>query len=445
MMDAVIRRYAGMPAPRYTSYPTALEFTAAVGPAEKAHWLETLDHRAPASLYLHVPYCREICHYCGCATKMAIRKPVLANYQQLLETEIALTGQRLLRPPRVARLHWGGGTPTLLGADGLAAIIDALGRHFAFEPGLEHAIELDPRGVTPKLARSLARLGVNRVSLGVQDLNPDVQAAIGRVQPLAVVEAAFAALRAADMTKINVDLIYGLPKQTLDTVAATARQVVALAPNRIACYGYAHLPRRKRNQRLIDERALPAAFERFAQAQAFAHNFTEAGYEAIGIDHFATPDDSLAVAAREGRLGRNFQGYTDDAGATLIGFGASAISCLAQGFAQNSSETGPYAFALGRGQLPVVRGHRITEDDRTRGAIIRRLMCEFRVDLENYAAPGAFSDELALLRPMMADGFVSHTGHEIAMTPLGRPFVRLAAAVFDAFRQGASHRFSNAV
>ncbi len=445
MMNTLIQRYAGLPVPRYTSYPTAVEFSAAVGPPEKARWLETLDRATPVSLYLHVPYCREICHYCGCTTKMVIRDHVLANYRRLLETEIELTGQHLLRPPRVAHLHWGGGTPSLLQAEGLGAIVDALAQHFAFDPGFEHAIELDPRGVTPDLANGLARLGVNRASLGVQDLDPEVQSAIGRVQPPAVVEAAFAALRGAGIPNINVDLIYGLPKQTIESLTATTRQVAQLSPDRIACYGYAHLPARKRNQRLIEERSLPNVFERFAQAQAIARSFVAAGYEAIGIDHFARPGDSLAVASHEGRLNRNFQGYTDDTGTNLIGFGASAISCLPEGFAQNYPNTEAYAFALGRGQLPVVRGHRVSEDDRIRGAIIRQLMCGFRVDLGTHAPPGTFSDELALLRPMIADGLVTQAGHEIAMTQLGRPFVRVAAAVFDAFRQEASHSFSIAV
>ena len=443
--DAVIRRYAGLRVPRYTSYPTSAEFSATIGPADKARRLETLSGLRALSLYVHVPYCRAICHYCGCTTKMVIRDHVLANYQRLLETEIKFTGAHLLRPPRVAHLHWGGGTPSLLQVEGLTAILDALAQHFAFEPGFEHAIELDPRGVTPAIAAGLARLGVNRVSLGVQDLDPQVQAAIGRVQPKAIVEAAFAALRGTGIGSINIDLIYGLPKQIVPSLTTTAHHVADLGPDRIACYGYAHLPVRKRNQRLIDEGDLPDAFARFAQAGAIAQVFTQTGYHAIGIDHFAKPDDGLAVAAREGRLGRNFQGYTDDASANLIGFGASAISCMAAGLAQNDPSPEAYAFALGRGQLPEVRGHLTTEDDRTRGAIIRQLMSAFRVDLSACAAPEYFSDELALLRPMMADGLMIQRGHEIAMTQLGRPFVRVAAAVFDAFRQEAPQGFSAAL
>ena len=444
-MEPVLRRYAGLSVPRYTSYPTAAEFSPAVGPDDKARWLERLPAREPVSLYIHVPYCREICHYCGCTTKMVIRDHVLANYRRLLKAEIELTGEHLRRPLRVARLSWGGGTPSLLQAEGLNAVIDDLAKHFALEPGFEHAIELDPRGVTPELARGLARIGVNRVSLGIQDLDPAVQGAIGRVQPLATVEAAFAALRDAGLGRINADLIYGLPKQSVASVTETARRIAHLGPDRIACYGYAHLPQHKRNQRLIDAGALPGPSERFAQARALAQRFVEAGYQPIGIDHFARPEDALAVAAREGRLSRNFQGYTDDRSTSLIGFGASAISCVADGFAQNFPNPEAYAFALGQGQLPVVRGHRTTEDDRTRGAIIRQLMCTFRVDLSAFATAGSFSDELALLRPMIADGLVVQNGLDISMTPLGRPFVRVAAAVFDVFRHEVSHGFSAAV
>ena len=252
-------------------------------------------------------------------------------------------------------------------------------------------------------------------------------------------------MRGAGIAHINVDLIYGLPRQTAASVAATVRQVTDLAADRIACYGYAHLSERKRNQRLIDTVTLPNVFERFLQAQAIAKAFTDAGYEPIGIDHFAKPADALAVAAREGRLNRNFQGYTDDTSTNLIGFGASAISCLAEGFAQTCPNVEAYAFALGRGQLPVVRGHRLTDDDRARGAIIRQLMCAFQVDLAAHPQHGSFSDELALHRPMAADGLVTQTGTVIALTPLGRLFVRVVATVFDTFRQESSQKFSIAV
>ena len=446
MREDVIRRYGALPAPRYTSYPTAADFSAAIGSAEKARWLETLDPSAPVSIYLHIPYCRELCHYCGCATKVAIRDHVLDDYLDCLKAEIEITAKHFGRPPRVSHLHWGGGTPSIMGYERLRAALDALSRHVRFEPGYEHAIELDPRGVTKDLAHDLARLGVNRVSLGVQDLDPDVQCAIGRIQPLEVLENAFAALRASGLDAINVDLIHGLPKQTVASAAATARQVVALQPDRVACYGYAHLPAKLKHQRLIDEAALPDIVERFAQARAMAGAFEGAGYDTIGIDHFARSSDPLAVAHREARLKRNFQGYTDVDVENLIAFGASAISCMAQGFVQNAANPTDYSSAVREGRLPVKRGHKLTEDDRLRGAIIAELMCAFRIDLKRHAPPGAFSDELALLRPMAADGLTVVSDEVIEMTPEGRPFVRVAAAVFDAFLyRNPSSQFSTAV
>jgi oxygen-independent coproporphyrinogen-3 oxidase len=433
MREEIIRRYGRLPAPRYTSYPTAVDFSPAIGPAEKARWLERLDANAPASLYLHVPYCRDICFYCGCATKMALRDHVLDEYRRALENEIDLVARHFSRPPRVSHVHWGGGTPSILGAEGLSRTFAALARHFRFEPGFEHAIELDPRFVTPQLAQGLARLGVNRASLGVQDLDARVQIAIGRVQPLARIEAAFEALRAAGISRLNVDLIYGLPQQTTESVAATAEQVIALSPDRVAAYGYAHLPAARPTQRRIENSQLPDVCERYAQAQVLGELFTKSGYETIGMDHFAKPDDGLAAARREARLRRNFQGYTDDGGDELIGFGASAISCLSRGFVQNTANPTDYIAALNEGRLPVTRGHRLTEDDRLRAGVIGELMCDFVTDLKLHAPPGAFSDELALLRPMTADGLVTIVNERVAMTPLGRPFVRVAAAVFDAF------------
>ena len=446
MRTDLVRRYGALPAPRYTSYPTAADFTPAIGPADKARWLETLDPAAPVSLYLHIPYCRELCHYCGCATKVAIREHVLDDYLDCLIAEIEMTAQHFARPPRVSHLHWGGGTPSLMGYDRLRAILDALARHVRFAPDHEHAIELDPRGVTPALARDLERLGVNRVSLGVQDLDAEVQCAIGRIQPLEVLEAAFAALRGAGLDHINVDLIHGLPKQTVQSVTTTAEHMIALQPDRVACYGYAHLPQIKKHQRLIDEADLPDIAERFAQARAIAQAFEQAGYESVGIDHFARSSDPLALAHRQARLKRNFQGYTDDAASNLIAFGASAISCLAQGFAQNAANPTDYVNAVLAGRLPVTRGHQTNEDDRRRGAIIAELMCAFRIDLKRHGPPGAFSDELALLRPMTADGLAVVNDDVIEMTPDGRPFVRVAAAVFDAFlHRHAGDRFSTAV
>ena len=277
-VNDIVRRYARSQVPRYTSYPTAAEFTTAVASADQRRWLRDLDTTEAVSVYLHVPYCRELCLYCGCNTKKALRDDVIASYRVALEREIELVSDALSGPVRIARLHWGGGTPSILGAEGLASVMQVLRRHFVFEAGFEHAIELDPRYVTPLLAASLKELGVNRASLGVQDVNPLVQAAIGRWQPMRDVEAAVLRLRAAGIGNLNFDLIYGLPLQTIASLRKTCEIVAMLSPDRIACYGYAHMPRLKANQRRIDESTLPGVEERIDQAEAIAEEFQRTAF-----------------------------------------------------------------------------------------------------------------------------------------------------------------------
>ena len=444
-MNSIVRRYAGHSVPRYTSYPTAADFSADVTAREHAGWLGRLDAREDVSLYLHVPYCREICLYCGCNTKMAVRDDVIEGYRRALETEIEMVAGLLRQTPGVARLHWGGGTPSILGADGLRSVVAVLRRHFPFKDGFEHAIELDPRHVTQELADGLAGLGVSRASLGVQDVNPLVQAAIGRLQPLAMVETAAARLRAVGIGNLNFDLIYGLPLQTSDSIRKTCAHVVAMAPDRIACFGYAHLPGLKANQRRIDESKLPSQDERIEQAEAMAEALVGAGYERIGIDHFARPDDSLATAAACGRLHRNFQGYTDDASRVLLGLGASSISTFAHGFVQNVADVPRYVSAIAAGTLASARGCRLDDDDRRRGLVIERLMCDFAVDLAAVAPGTDFSEELAMLAPMQRDGLVAIDGTKLTMTEQGRAVVRVIAAVFDTYRRAQRAQFSRAV
>ncbi|NIX78119.1 oxygen-independent coproporphyrinogen III oxidase [Microvirga terricola] len=445
MSDALIHRYGGLAVPRYTSYPTAAEFTPAVGSSNHEAWLRRLDLRDSVSVYLHVPYCRQLCHYCGCHTKVARRDEVIQAYRERLEDEIWLVARHLQGPFKIARLHWGGGTPSILGADGLASVMEVLDRHGSFDDGFEHAIELDPRFVDETLTRGLVSIGVNRVSLGVQDLDSDVQVAIGRVQPLEVVAKAADMLRAAGIKSLNVDLMYGLPRQSIASVEATCTQVLALQPDRIACYGYAHMPRRKAHQRLIDESTLPASDARFLQARKVAEVFEQNGYVAIGLDHFARSDDPLAVASHAGKLHRNFQGYTDDGRPTLLAFGASAISQLPDGYVQNAADIGTYMRTIGEGKLASARGYRLKPDDRVRASIIEALMCNFRIDLSLLGENATYADELALLRPLIADGLVTLSDGTLSVTEEGRPFVRVAAAVFDQFRADDVARFSPAI
>lgn len=444
-MNHVARRYAQRNVPRYTSYPTAADFTPAVGAADHRAWLANLDERESVSVYLHVPYCREICLYCGCNTKMAVREEVVSRYRRALESEIELVAGLIKEVPPIGRLHWGGGTPSILGLEGLKSVLAVLKRRFAFETSFEHAIELDPRYVAEAFADGLAELGVTRASLGVQDVNPQVQAAIGRIQPLSTVEAAARRLRSAGIRNLNFDLIYGLPRQTLESVRETCGMVAAMEPDRIACFGYAHLPALKANQRRIDEATLPSLDQRIEQAELIAEELTRCGYVRIGIDHFAKAHDSLVSAAASGRLHRNFQGYTDDDKRILLGLGASSISTFADGLAQNVSDVPKYVQAIEAGNLASVRGCRIGPDDRRRGRIIERLMCDFFVDLAA-TAPGAdFSGELALLAPMVRDGLAEVNGTKLTVTEAGRAVVRVIAAAFDSYRRPATAQFSKAV
>jgi len=444
-VNSIVRRYAGHNVPRYTSYPTAADFSACVTAKDHASWLGRLDAREDVSLYLHVPYCREICLYCGCNTKKAARDNVIDAYRRALEAEIEMVAGLLKETPGVARLHWGGGTPSILGPDGLRSVLTVLRRAFPFKPGFEHAIELDPRHVTKELADGLAELGITRASLGVQDVNPLVQAAIGRLQPLAMIESAVARVRAAGIGSLNFDLIYGLPLQTTESIRKTCAHVVAMEPDRIACFGYAHLPRLKANQRRIDETKLPSQDQRIEQADAMAEALVAAGYQRIGIDHFAKPGDELARAATSGRLHRNFQGYTDDASCVLLGLGASSISTFADGFVQNVSDVPRYVRAITSGALASARGCRIDENDRLRGLVIERLMCDFAVDLAAVAPDTDFSEELAMLAPMRRDRLVAIDGNKVTMTEDGRAVVRVVAAVFDTYRRAQPAQFSKAV
>jgi oxygen-independent coproporphyrinogen III oxidase len=436
--------------PRYTSYPTAPHFSAAVGAETYAAWLAALPAAATLSLYLHVPYCVELCLYCGCHTKMVRRREPLEAYAERLGGEIALLA-RQLGGRRVRQIHWGGGTPSILGPAILKDLATRLGDSFDLTQIGEHAIELDPRRIDRALAQALAEIGVNRVSLGVQDFTPRVQEAIGRVQPFETVRRAVDLLSEVGIANLNFDLMYGLPTQSADDVLRSAALAHSLEPRRIALFGYAHVPWFKPHQRLIDAAALPGAGERLAQAETARKTLLTLGYQAIGLDHFALPDDELAVAARTGRLHRNFQGYTSDDADALIGLGASAIGRLPQGFVQNTPAIRTYSAAIDAGRYATAKGLALSEEDRLRGRIIERILCDLEVDLEAFAnaASGSclagFEPELAALEPLENQGLVEREERRIRVTERGRPFVRLVAAAFDAYLREGKARHSVAV
>jgi oxygen-independent coproporphyrinogen-3 oxidase len=424
--------------PRYTSYPTAPHFSSAVGPEIYRSWLGELADAATLSVYLHVPFCAQLCRYCGCHTKATLRHDPIEAYVHRLIEEIELVAAHVGRR-RVVHLHWGGGTPSIVGADRLAELHTVLADRFDLSSLREHAIELDPRHLTQPLAQMLAKIGVTRASLGVQDFTPGVQRAIGRIQPFRLVRDAVVMLNEVGINAINLDLMYGLPTQTLCDVRATISRAHALKPSRLAIFGYAHVPWFRPQQRLIDEAALPGLRERLAQAEAAHHALLELGYQPIGLDHYARPDDELAIAARAGRLRRNFQGYTTDEADALLGLGASAIGRLPQGFVQNAPDIGGYARAITSGRLATVKGVIFSTDDRLRGRIIEHLMCDLAVDIGavqremNLAAGGSFEGELQALAPLTNEGIVVIDGHRIQVPEKGRPYVRLVAAAFDAY------------
>ncbi len=435
--------------PRYTSYPTAPHFTAAVNGEVAAHWLAALPDAASLSLYLHVPYCTTMCAYCGCNTKATRRQEPLDAYTETLEAEIDLLAAEM-QARRVTHIHWGGGTPSLLGPRRFLRLVDRLASRFDLSGIVEHAMELDPRTVTAELARALAQGGVNRTSLGVQDLNDHVQRAIGRVQPLEIVRRCMGHLRDAGIEAVNVDLMYGLPEQTVADVQRSCREAAALDPTRFAIFGYAHVPWMKTHQRLIDTNALPGAAERMRQAEAARDSLVAEGFEAIGLDHFARPDDPMAVAARAGTLRRNFQGYTTDEADALIGLGASSIGRLPRGYVQNAPDVAGWRRAVEAGRLPVVKGVAFSVDDHVRAAVIERLMCDFEVDFgdwanRGYGHPEALDAALPELESLAEDGLLTLEGRHLRLTEQGRPFMRLAAAAFDAYLASSHARHSVAV
>jgi oxygen-independent coproporphyrinogen III oxidase len=321
--------------PRYTSYPTAPHFSDAVGPEIYAEWLKAIPPHATASLYLHVPFCRAMCWYCGCHTSVARRDEPIAVYASVLRCEIELVARQIDRRLKVEHVHFGGGTPTIMAPEAFADLIGSIRHRFFVLPSAEIAVEIDPRTLTEQMIHALALGGVNRASLGVQSFDPTVQRALNRIQSFEETAAATENLRRAGIGAINFDLIYGLPHQTVASCLDTVRRCVALRPDRFSVFGYAHVPTFKKYQRRIDEGWLPDSRERFDQACAIANALKEEEYLQVGLDHFALPTDAMAVALREGKLKRNFQGYTTDQGSVLLGFGASAIGRLPQGFVQN--------------------------------------------------------------------------------------------------------------
>jgi oxygen-independent coproporphyrinogen-3 oxidase len=445
----LVARYDGR-APRYTSYPTAVQFTPAVDETAYRAWLAALNPAEPVSLYVHVPFCARLCWYCGCNTRAVNRHEPIGEYLQLLTQEAGLL--RAALPARVPAqaVHLGGGSPNMLSPADLDALFAALREAFHLAEGAEVAAELDPTSLSRDWVRAAARHGLNRASLGVQNLDPVVQAAVNRDETAEEAAEAVGWLRDAGVGSINIDLMYGLPHQTLANTLATLEAVLRLQPERIALFGYAHVPWMKAHQQLIDEGALPGPAARLEQAEGAAERLAAAGYVRIGLDHFAREDDEMAVALVEGRLKRNFQGYTTDAAGTLLGLGASAIGRLPQGYVQNAAAEVAWRAAVKAGGLPVARGVALTPDDRLRGEIIERLMCDLSVDLAEVCARhgrtfSAVSESVTRLAPFVADGLVRLDRERLQVVGHGRLVVRSIAAVFDAYFDPLTVRHAKAL
>ncbi len=439
----LVERYS-KPVPRYTSYPTAPHFHPGVDNATYWSWLEQIDPDARLSLYMHIPYCDRLCWFCGCHTKQILRYEPIAKYLKSLHAEIRAVAERLNSRGKVVALHLGGGSPSMLAPDDTRALNDLVRTSFAFADDAEISIEMDPNDMDGARYDALAEIGVTRASLGVQDFNEQVQAAINRLQT--VVDA----MRERGIGSVNLDVLYGLPHQTLDTIQATVEQALSLDPDRMALFGYAHVPWMKTHQRMIDEAALPDIQGRFEQARAAAAQIVGAGYDAIGFDHFAKPADKMAIAARAGKLHRNFQGYTVDAPDALIGFGASAIGQLPQGYVQNIVPTGEYQRQVEASGTAIAKGVAFTAEDRLRAHVIERLMCDFAVsrqELRERFGPlaGAVLKEMQLVVSSDRDGLVEFDGDLFRVTGRGRPFIRSIAAAFDSYLQVGGARYSLAV
>jgi oxygen-independent coproporphyrinogen-3 oxidase len=435
--------YALANLPRYTSYPTAPHFQS-LDEASYREWLGEVRPDHALSLYIHIPFCASLCWYCGCHTAVTRSSNRIARYASGLQQEAALLQVALPAHAGIATLHLGGGTPTTLGPAGLRSLLAALRARFGFQPGAEIAAELDPRTLDNAMIDALAEAGVNRVSLGVQDIHQNVQRRIGRVQSEDSVAEAVAGLRRAGIQAINFDIMYGLPQQGVAEVEATARFAATQGATRVAVFGYAHVPWVKPHQNAIRTAELPGAEERLSQADAAEAVLNAAGYASIGLDHFARPADPLAVAAREGRLHRNFQGYTADEAPVLLGLGASSIGWLPRGYAQNEVDERRWLAAVEAGHLPLRRGRALTEEDRIRRDAIERVMCDLALDLTRLP-PMLLTDALHDLRELADDGIITLGEGRLAVTQAGRRHVRHVAACFDAYLAAGAARHSRAV
>jgi oxygen-independent coproporphyrinogen-3 oxidase len=425
--------------PRYTSYPTAPQFAGGVGAREFTSWIEAIPEGSEISLYLHVPFCRRLCWFCACRTQGTSSDDPVIAYAQTLRAEIALLARHLPRGVTLSRLHWGGGTPTMLPADEMRALADAVFRVAPMAEGGEFSVEIDPNEIDDARLDALAQSGMNRASIGVQDFDPEIQRTIGREQSYELTREIAEKIRERGVRSLNADILYGLPHQTSIRIADSVQKLLTLSPDRVALYGYAHVPWMSRRQQMIPSDAMPTPEERLGLFETARKLFLWDGYDEIGIDHFARPEDGMAKAQKAGTLRRNFQGYTDDTAPALIGLGASSISRMPQGYAQNASGTAEHTKAIRDGRFSTHRGHAFAGEDLLRGRIIEALMCDFRVDRTELVRDwGASAERVDQLFQDAAAGFedmVQVRDGVFSIPEKGRPLTRMIARAFDAYDQ----------
>lgn len=432
----LIQKYGGA-VPRYTSYPTAVQFHGGFTEADAVARLGSLDENEAVSVYVHIPFCHSLCHYCGCHTKIVSHTDIISSYVDMLCDEIKIAASHVTEKIKVSRIHFGGGSPNYAPVSDIEKILDTLRACFSVDDGVKIDMECDPRLLTEEKITALSRIGIGRVSLGIQDFDENVQKAVHRIQPLEHVQDQVKSLRRVGIHDINFDLIVGLPEQTFDTVRRTVLETIEIRPSRIAVFAYAHVPWMKKHQKLLEKYRFPTPQERFLMQEDVNIALCGAGYESIGIDHYALPESSLLQAQALGTLRRNFQGYTDDAATTILGFGLSAISQFKDAYTQNSLDAPSYRKSIDAGRLPVAKGYAMTERDIETGWAIMQLMCYSQLDVSKCPVVPMARDKL---KELEHDGIIRINGNIVVITEIGKPFTRVVASCFDPYFQAENYK-----
>lgn len=440
-LNRLLEKY-DRPVPRYTSFPTAAHFDHEIPQSYYAYLLSSLKQSQAISLYVHIPFCRYLCHYCGCHTRAVNDIGPVQAYLLHLHREIRMAGEALTCKPHVSSVHFGGGTPNILGAEDLKSLIEKLAEHFEIDRNTEIDMEMDPRLLNREKIKDLSSVGISRISLGVQDFNPDVQKAVNRIQPFEKVQEDVLALREFGIRSINFDMMIGLPLQTQENIRLNAERAISLLPDRLAVFAYAHVPWMKKHQKLLEKYPMPQAPERFGMSRTMSSYFERAGYVPIGIDHFAHEGDALSKAKATRNLHRNFQGYTSDPSDTIIGFGMSSISSFNGAYVQNTTDSKEYRESLLDNIFPVKRGRILTEEDIQRRAIIEQMMCYFEVGLKEIED---LDCDVSRLKELEKDEIVFANNGKLVVTESGKPFTRIVAACFDPYYKLEEGRHARAV